>query len=269
MRKLSECDVRVFANVEAILSDIDDTLTLNGKLPAVAYAALEALRDDGIKTVAITGRPAGWCDLIARQWPVDGVVGENGAFYFRYDQGARRMIRRFLRSDEERRRDRAKLMEWFEAVQKTHPAIRLAADQDFRISDIAIDVREDVQPLSDDEVTAVMAELAVFGATVKLSSIHINAWIGAFDKLSMSKLYLADELGIPETALRERVLYIGDSPNDEPMFRELTLTVAVKNIEDYIFRLKHMPAFITEAPGGLGFAEMVRVLRQRGREAKK
>lgn len=264
MEKLSACDVRVFSNVEAILSDLDDTLTLNGKLPATAFSALEALRDSGIRTVVITGRPAGWCDLIARQWPVDGVVGENGAFYFRYDQGARRMIRRFLRSDAERRRDHATLMGWFAALQKEHPVIRLAADQAFRISDIAIDVREDVEPLSAGEVTAIMEKLAAFGATVKLSSIHINAWIGAFDKLSMSKAYLAEELGIAESGLKERVLYIGDSPNDEPMFRELALTVAVKNIEEFVPRMTHTPAYVTDAPGGLGFAEMAGLLSRRG-----
>lgn len=27
-------------------------------------------------------RPAGWCNLIARQWHVDGVIGENGALVF-------------------------------------------------------------------------------------------------------------------------------------------------------------------------------------------
>ena len=95
------------ARVRAVLTDIDDTLTSDGRLPAVAYAALEKLRDAGLLVVPVTGRPAGWCDLIARQWPVDAVVGENGAFYFRYDDKARKMIRRYVKSAEARGADRA------------------------------------------------------------------------------------------------------------------------------------------------------------------
>ena len=83
-----------------VLTDIDDTLTNNGRLPAVAFAAMERLRETGIKTIPITGRPAGWCDHIARMWPVDGLVGENGAFYFRYDDTLRKMHRRFFKSED-------------------------------------------------------------------------------------------------------------------------------------------------------------------------
>ena len=69
------------------------TLTTDGQLPSASYNAMERLRDSGLAVVPITGRPAGWCDLIARLWPVDGVVGENGAFYFHYDRDNRKMRR--------------------------------------------------------------------------------------------------------------------------------------------------------------------------------
>lgn len=257
MAKLNACGLDVLAGVRAVLCDLDDTLTLDGKLPATAYAALEAIRDSGRKTIVVTGRPAGWCDLIARLWPVDGVVGENGAFYFRHDPLKRRMIRRFLRTADERARDHRNLFAWFAEIKKAHPAIALSADQDYRISDIAIDVCEDIPALPDDEVQAIIADLAARGATVKLSSIHVNAWIGQFDKLSMSKTYLADELGIDEADLKRRVLYIGDSPNDEPMFAFFAVTVGVQNIVKYLPLMQGQPAYITDAPGGHGFAEMV------------
>ena len=170
------------------------------------------------------------------------------------------MIRRFLRTDEERAKDRVTLKTWFAALQQVHPLIKLSADQDYRISDIAIDVCEDVAPIADADVQEIIAALTRFGATVKLSSIHINAWIGQFDKLSMSQTYLADELGIAEPDLTKRVLYIGDSPNDEPMFRFFATTVGVQNIAKYLAVMAAGPAFLTEAPGGLGFAEMVRRL---------
>jgi len=78
--------------VKFVLFDIDDTLTSGGRLTSEAYGALEDLKTAGLVTAAITGRPAGWCDHIARMWPVDGVVGENGAFYYRYDHAARRIV---------------------------------------------------------------------------------------------------------------------------------------------------------------------------------
>src|SRR5215468_4221097 len=95
--------------IRGVLADIDDTITTDGKLTAAAYGALERLRAAGFLVVPITGRPAGWCDHIARMWPVDAVVGENGAFYFRYDTAARKLLKRFLAADEERAANRVKL----------------------------------------------------------------------------------------------------------------------------------------------------------------
>jgi hypothetical protein len=84
-------------------------LTTDGRLPAEAYAALESLAAAGMAVVPITGRPAGWCDMIARFWPVAGVVGENGAFYFHYDRPRRSMRREFVRSAAERASDSHRL----------------------------------------------------------------------------------------------------------------------------------------------------------------
>ena len=94
-QSLSRFPAAARRDIRVVFTDIDDTLTTDGRLTARAYDALEALQAAGILVVPITGRPAGWCDHIARMWPVDAVVGENGAFYFRYDRLARRMTRRF------------------------------------------------------------------------------------------------------------------------------------------------------------------------------
>src|SRR5512133_1020129 len=84
------------ARIDGLFLDIDDTLTTGGRLPAASYAALEALHNTGLLVVPITGRPAGWCDHIARMWPVDAVVGENGAFWFRHDAKAGRLVKRYV-----------------------------------------------------------------------------------------------------------------------------------------------------------------------------
>ncbi|MDP7439668.1 MAG: HAD-IIB family hydrolase, partial [SAR324 cluster bacterium] len=91
--------------IRFVLTDIDDTLTENGRLPAKSYQALESLHKSGLKVIPITGRPAGWCDHIARMWPVDGVVGENGAFYFTYDSVHQKIKQRFWKDENERASD--------------------------------------------------------------------------------------------------------------------------------------------------------------------
>mgnify|MGYP000314140842 CR=1 FL=1 len=91
-----------------LLFDIDDTLTTDGRLTAEAYGALEALKRNGRIVVPITGRPAGWCDHIARMWPVDAVVGENGAFTMRYDRKAHALDKRFIVDNATRRANRAR-----------------------------------------------------------------------------------------------------------------------------------------------------------------
>jgi HAD superfamily hydrolase (TIGR01484 family) len=265
VKNFCECDAAILAAISVVLCDLDDTLTLNGRLPSDAYVALERLRASGRAAVIVTGRPAGWCDLIARLWPVDGVVGENGAFYFRYVGDRKQMIRRFTQSAELRRDNRVRLLQWFDEIRRVHPHVRLAADQDFRVSDLAIDICEDVEPLPREEIADLMTAMTQRGATVKLSSIHVNAWIGAFDKLTMSKLYLARELQIPEEELARRVLYIGDSPNDEPMFRFFDVSVGVQNVASYLETLEYPPSFITKSPGGLGFAEAMTLLLRQGR----
>ena len=109
MRPLCEFPQEDLQKIKFILTDIDDTLTTNGRLPAKSYHAMEKLHQAGFKVIPITGRPAGWCDHIARMWPVDAVVGENGAFYFVYEKSKRKIIRRYWKSKKERTADRKRL----------------------------------------------------------------------------------------------------------------------------------------------------------------
>jgi hypothetical protein len=246
--------------VRAVLTDIDDTLTSEGRLTAAAYAALEDLHAAGFKVVPVTGRPAGWCDLVARFWPVDGVVGENGAFGFRYDHAARTMRRRFWASDAERAENRVRLDALAKKILERVPGAALSADQPYRVADIAIDVCEDVPPLPADGVDEILRLCEAAGATAKLSSIHVNAWFGTYDKLAMARAFLTDDLGIAPDAQGEAVLFVGDSPNDEPMFRAFPLSVGVANIRRAAARLKHLPAYVTRAEAGAGFVELARHL---------
>src|SRR3712207_9083366 len=121
------------AGVRVVLTDIDDTLTTHGRLTTEAYAALASLQAAGIRVVPVTGRPAGWCDLVARFWPVDGVVGENGAFAFRYDHAARTMRRRFFASAAERAENRVRLDALAQKILARVPGAALSRSEERRV----------------------------------------------------------------------------------------------------------------------------------------
>lgn len=82
MRPLALASQGLFSSVQYVLTDMDETLTFRGRLSAATYAALERLQSAGIRVIPVTGAPAGWCDQMVRMWPVDGVIGENGGFFF-------------------------------------------------------------------------------------------------------------------------------------------------------------------------------------------
>lgn len=246
--------------VRAVLTDIDDTLTDDGKLGADAYRALERLKQAGFIVVPVTGRPGGWCDMIARFWPVDAVVGENGAFYFRYDAQSRRMIRRYAKSKLERERDGKKLAELAAAITREVAGSAIASDQAYREADLAVDFCEDVPPLGSEEVDRIVEIFRQHGATAKISSIHVNGWFGQYDKLTMSRHLLDEIFHIDMNAEKDRIVYVGDSPNDAPMFAFFPNAIGVANVLGYRGRLPAEPRWVTRAKGGQGFLEVAEAL---------
>lgn len=260
MRPLSEAPLRDLRNVSVVLSDIDDTLTSHGRLPAKSCVALEKLKQAGFIVAPITGRPAGWCDMIARYWPVDGVVGENGAFYFRYEDATKRLTRRYAKTDVERRDDTAKLALIREVVLAEVPGAAVAADQAYREADLAIDFCEDIPPLPKADIQRIVEIFHRFGATAKVSSIHVNGWFGNYDKLTTSRLFLKDCFDIDIDRDREKIVFAGDSPNDSPMFGFFPNSVGVANVLDFEADIPAKPAYVAQGRGGDGFAELAELL---------
>ncbi len=260
MRPLRDLPVEAAARVRAVFADIDDTLTHAGRLPAAAYAALERLHAAGLAVVPVTGRPAGWCDMIARFWPVSGVVGENGAFYFAYDHAARRMTRAFATGNAARVADRARLDAIRDRVLAEVPGSAVAGDQAYREADLAIDVCEDVAALDEAAVRRICAIFVDAGATAKVSSIHVNGWFGAHDKLTTSRRFAREVLNLDLDRDRGHVVYVGDSPNDAPMFGHFPLAVGVANVRAFAGRMEAEPAYVTHAEGGHGFVEVAALI---------
>ncbi len=247
---LSERDLTAAGPIESLWCDIDDTLTNDGRLGCEAYAALWRLHEAEVTIVPVTGRPAGWCDLIARQWPVYGVVGENGALFYRFDNEARRMERRHAASAQ-----RPPIEALLDDLAQRVPRARVAADQRFRQFDLAIDFAEDAGPLAPEEVEAIVAVFEAHGAQAKVSSIHVNGWWGDWDKMQMIRRVMReDAFSIPGA------VYVGDSPNDQPAFAGFERSVGVANVRDFHWATGEGPRFVTEARGGQGFAELSRVI---------
>jgi hypothetical protein len=190
-------------------------------------------------------------------WPVDGIVGENGAFYFYYDDRQRKMRRRYFISEKQRSADRKKLekLKW-EILDKI-PGCRVSADQHYREADLAIDYCEDVPLLPMEDIDRIVRLFEEAGARAKISSIHVNGWFGEYDKLSMTRQLFAEVFEVDLETVKENIVFIGDSPNDVPMFQFFPHSVGVANVLQFENKISHKPAWVTRQEGGYGFAEMV------------
>ncbi|MBP8296718.1 MAG: HAD-IIB family hydrolase, partial [Burkholderiales bacterium] len=250
MKPLALLPQRDLLGVRGVLADIDDTLSTAGRITAAAYAAMERLRAAGLLVIPVTGRPAGWCDHIARMWPVDAVVGENGAFYMRYDHDRRRLITRSVAGEGDPAARRERLRRIGERILREVPGAAWASDQAYRIADIAIDFCEDVPRLPQSAIDRIVALMRQEGLTAKVSSIHVNGWFGAYDKLGMTRTLLAEVFATDLDAERGKFVFIGDPPNDAPMFDFFPLSVGVANVRDYAGRIEHEPRYVTEAKSG-------------------
>ncbi len=257
MRPFSSIQEEEARAVDFVLMDIDDTLTKDGRLLRESFDALWKLKDLGFVVIPVTGRPAGWCDLIARQWPVDAVVGENGAFAF-YMDGDR--LEQLFHPRAVRPRAGSILDEVKARVLAEVPGSRVAKDQFGRIFDLAVDFAEE-PPVLPRSAALRIAEIAEsMGARAKISSIHVNIWLGEYDKLSMAECLLSERFHWKPNDGLGRVVFLGDSPNDEPMFARFPLACAVANFRSWADMVARQPTYITEKPYGYGFAEAADVL---------
>src|SRR5262249_57912591 len=185
------------------------------------------------------------CDHIARFWPVDVVVGENGAFWMWRDGEAGKLRTRFVQSDAARAEGRRRLAEVRAQVLRDVPGAGIASDQPYRAADLAIDFCEDVPSLSHDEILKIVRIFEGHGAHAKVSSIHVNGWFGDYDKLTTSRLMMRELFGVDLDIRRDRYVFAGDSPNDAPMFAFFPNAVGVANVPDFAQDMDDLPRSVT------------------------
>ena len=252
---LSELTSSDCKGLRFILTDFDDTLTWQGQLPVETLKALAVLKEGGVKVIPVTGGCAGWSDMIARTLPVDGVITEGGACFIGKTSD-QQLTYAFWREESIMRAEQARLLKEVAEVLMLFPRLKLARDQSYRLTDVAIDYAQDVKPAAMEEKSACLVALAALGLNAKASSIHINVCSEGYDKFSMAQRVLNQVYGLSELEQREQVLYVGDAPNDESMFARFPFSVGVANIEKHLDIMTHYPRFKTSQPGGLGFAEL-------------
>jgi HAD superfamily hydrolase (TIGR01484 family) len=247
-----------------VVFDLDDTVLDGGALTLEAYAALHRLAEGGLALVACTGRPSGWGEVIARQWPVQAVVVENGAFAWVRD--ATRSTVEVTATDpldrETRARRRQGLLDLARELVAEHPETALADDNEARRSDVTLDVGER-RSVPREVIEALRTRAGERGVRTHVSSVHLHLASEPDDKASGAIRLLVDALGEDATAARRRYAFVGDSGNDAAAFAAFATTFGVANIRKHLREITVAPRYLAEREKGRGFAEIADALLAR------
>jgi HAD superfamily hydrolase (TIGR01484 family) len=246
-----------FAGVLGVMTDIDDTLTAEGRLDPPAARALAALHDAGVPVIAITGRPQGWSAPFALAWPVRAIVAENGAVALIPHAGGLQI--EYTQDAATRSHNAQRLRRTAERVLREVPGATLARDSAGRVTDIAVDHSEFAH-LDAAAVAQVVALMHEDGLNATVSSIHVNGWFGEHTKLSAAHWMLRRLFGRELTPEMQRWVYVGDSTNDQAMFAAFALSVGVANLARFAEQLHTWPAYLAQGERGAGFAEVARAV---------
>jgi HAD superfamily hydrolase (TIGR01484 family) len=252
VRPLHTLEREAARSLRGIVFDLDDTFLDHGQLTEQAYASLFRLREAGLLLVACTGRPAGWVDLMMRQWPIDAGVAENGAI--RFARRGAEVVRIDSVSPDVRKARRERLSRVAEALQEELPGLTRTDDDWARVSDVTFDIGEHVKvPAAD--VDRLVKKSFHLGTRSFVSSIHFHITLDAADKAS-GGIAACAALGIDPTVARSRFAFLGDSGNDAAAFAGFDLTFGVANVAPFVPRLSIPPRFVASKERGAGFSEI-------------
>ena len=236
-----------------VFTDIDDTLTHEGAITPDALQALGDLKAAGLPVVAITGRPVGWSLPFVNTWPVDAIVAENGAVAL-LPAADGKIEKRYMQDAPTRTANFERMQAVLARIEREIPGAQRATDSPGRETDIAIDHSEFVQ-LGEETIARVVALMRSEGMHATVSSIHINGWYGDNDKLEGARWIVRELWGRTLDGEMDRWAYVGDSTNDQLMFRSFAHSIGVANVARFVPQLEHLPRYVTQGERGTGFAE--------------
>ena len=257
MRTIETLSPEEARGLRGLLFDLDDTVLDRGLLTEPAYRALFRLSEAGLELFAVTGRPAGWGAVLARQWPIAGVVSENGAIaHYRSGHGVTCLDPLTAAERVERRERLASLVT---EIRSRYPELEPADDVDARRSDFTFDIGERLRPPAE-RVADAAAFARARGARTLSSSVHLHVSYDASDKASGAVRLVGRLLGVDPTSALYRYGFIGDSANDAACFAAFHSSIAVRNLSG---RPALLPRFVTRGERGAGFAEAAAILCER------
>lgn len=250
------------ARVRGVVSDVDDTILDHGALTEAALAALFRADRAGLPVVLATGRSIAFAEVLARLWPVAGVVAENGALAcIRRD---RRVVRLDPLTADQRGQRRARLDLIVTEVRAAFPTALLSDDASGRVSDVTFDIGEACF-VPAEQVRAMAAHAEKLGARTTTSSVHLHLTLDGHDKASGVLEFLHRQCGVDPTLARSRWAYLGDSTNDAPAFAAFRTTFGVANVRAALPSLVVPPRYLAAAERGAGFAEILDALLRHAR----
>jgi hydroxymethylpyrimidine pyrophosphatase-like HAD family hydrolase len=214
---------------------------------------MHRLVDAGFELIAVTGRPLGWTDVIARLWPVRAAVGENGAGWTWATPAG--LCEGYFCSPPERETQARLLRMVRDEVSATMPHVQVTNDHRHRRCDLAFDVGESVS-LPRADVDALVAIIEGLGARSSVSTVHAHAVPGPWDKARGVARALREALDVDLDSELDRWVFVGDSGNDAAAFGRFPNSVGVANVVEHLDRLPTPPVFVTDSDRGAGFEEL-------------
>ncbi|WP_036481171.1 HAD family hydrolase [Myxosarcina sp. GI1] len=238
-------------NIRLLATDLDGTLTHNGKLTSDVLLALEKLAKANISVVIVTGRSAGWVEAIASYLPIVGAIAENGGLVLWSHLNRSQLITEI--KDIAKHRQQLKTV--FQLIQTKIPQIEESEDNRFRLTDWTFDINN----LTNKEIEEIATICHAEGWGFTYSNVQCHIKPKQQDKAIALKLILQQYF--PDLTT-ENIITVGDSPNDESLFdpQIFPVSVGVANILEYRDRLKHLPVYITTNAENRGFYELAELV---------
>ncbi len=258
MRHITEIPKIELQKIKFLLTDVDDTITTEGKLHSQTLKVLWSLHESGITIIPVTGGSAGWADTYIRQWPIDAVITESGALAYYTEVDQRRGT--FYHPSIEKEGYTLKAERLVNRVLQEVPGSKLSSDQFCRVFDIAFDHHSEPPYLEKEKIDSIIKICEEEGASYGVSSIHVNCWFGTYDKLDMVKLFMESYYHISLEELRNCGVYCGDSSNDIPLFQTFPLSVGVGDLFSADWDENDLPSYGSHEIGGKGFCEFAELL---------
>jgi HAD superfamily hydrolase (TIGR01484 family) len=248
----------VLRSVRLIASDMDGTLTQQGKFTPALLRSLGSLAQAGIQVLIITGRSAGWMNGIASYLPISGAIAENGGVFFQTGEAKNGAVPEFLVPIANLSDHRQKLSELFHQLQADFPQIQPSADNAFRLTDWTYDIAG----LSLTEIQTMRDRCLAHGWGFTYSTVQCHLKLAEQDK-AIGLTQILQRYFPDYTA--DQIITLGDSPNDESLFQRdrFPLSVGVANLRHYTDQMTHLPAYIVMRSEVEGFCELAEQVLQR------